>query len=188
MVSKWRKRAIFLIPVLILIGMTVTPLLTILTGKEVLLTTQPVDPRDLFRGDYVTLQYEAEQVHPSKIEQSIKDYFKERETSSMPYKSLNVYALLEESEQGTHEVVMVVKDRPEDGLYLKGEIEYLWNSNEEVFVHYNLDRYFVPENTGKVLEDAIRTTSSDDNALTNVIAVVKVRNGHAVLSNVEVIN
>ena len=31
---------------------------TLQTGKEVLLKTVPVDPRDLFRGDYVTLRYE----------------------------------------------------------------------------------------------------------------------------------
>ena len=32
--------------------------MTLLTGKEVLLKTVPVDPRDLFRGDYVVLRYD----------------------------------------------------------------------------------------------------------------------------------
>ncbi len=30
---------------------------TLRTGTEVILKTMPVDPRDLFRGDYVTLNY-----------------------------------------------------------------------------------------------------------------------------------
>jgi uncharacterized membrane-anchored protein len=28
------------------------------SGKEVLLSTVPIDPRDLFKGDYVTLSYD----------------------------------------------------------------------------------------------------------------------------------
>lgn len=31
---------------------------TLRTGTEVILKTEPVDPRDLFRGDYVVLNYE----------------------------------------------------------------------------------------------------------------------------------
>jgi uncharacterized membrane-anchored protein len=35
---------------------------TLRTGEEVLLKTLPVDPRDLFRGDYVILRYDVSRV------------------------------------------------------------------------------------------------------------------------------
>ena len=35
---------------------------TLKTGQEVLLKVQPVDPRDLFRGDYVVLRYDITRV------------------------------------------------------------------------------------------------------------------------------
>lgn len=184
--SKNNKRLVFLLPILILIGMTIKPILTIYLGDEVYLTTEPVDPRDLFRGDYVTLQYEAEVLPVNKIDEDIKQYFKEKEKEAIPYGSLNVYAVLKETPNGVHEVERVVKEKPKTGIYLKGEINHLWSYDEEVTVYYNLDKYFVPENTGSVLEDAIRTTSSDDNELTNVVAVIKVRDGHAILSDVKV--
>ena len=34
------------------------------TGTDVTLQTRPVDPRDLLRGDYVTLSYEISRVPP----------------------------------------------------------------------------------------------------------------------------
>lgn len=184
--NKYMKRGVFLFPILILLGMTITPLLTIIFGEDVYLKTAPVDPRDLFRGDYVILQYEAEQLPLNKIDQGVLDYFEKKESQAIPYSPLTVYTVLKETPEGIHEVSRVVKEKPEKGLYLKGTIKHMWSWHEEVTVHYNLDKYFVPENTGRVLEDAIRTTSSDDNELTNVVAVIKVREGHAILSDVKV--
>ena len=39
---------------------------TLKTGDEILLKTLPVDPRDLFRGDYVILRYEIGTINASK--------------------------------------------------------------------------------------------------------------------------
>ena len=40
------------------LAMMVRPLMTLTTGETILLRVVPVDPRDLFRGDYVILSYE----------------------------------------------------------------------------------------------------------------------------------
>jgi len=41
---------------------------TLQTGEEVLLKTTPVDPRDLFRGDYVILNYEISRLNLDSLE------------------------------------------------------------------------------------------------------------------------
>jgi uncharacterized membrane-anchored protein len=49
-----------------LIGsVVVAPAMTLINGKEVSLETVPVDPYDMFRGDYVSLRYEMNSNLPS---------------------------------------------------------------------------------------------------------------------------
>ena len=55
------RRALLLVAALwlaILGGMVAINEHTLRTGREIVLKTVPVDPRDLFRGDYVTLRYD----------------------------------------------------------------------------------------------------------------------------------
>ena len=51
---------VLLIPVVSLVSMTVQPLLAFMSGEQVTLKTIPVDPKDLFYGDYVRLKLEIE--------------------------------------------------------------------------------------------------------------------------------
>lgn len=78
-----------LVPVVILLGMTVTPLYTLYNGDEITLQTVPVDPSDVFRGDYVALQYEAEQVPIDLVDKGIKDKWEKE------YNPIQVYVTLE---------------------------------------------------------------------------------------------
>ena len=47
---------------------------TLRTGKEILLKTVPVDPRDLFRGDYVILRYEISRLDSNHIAADYTDF------------------------------------------------------------------------------------------------------------------
>jgi len=47
---------------------------TLRTGTEMILRIEPVDPRDLFRGDYVTLNYEISTLDLEKV-QAEDSYF-----------------------------------------------------------------------------------------------------------------
>lgn len=185
--SNWKKLIAFSLPILILIGMSIPPFLTITTGNMIKLETRPVDPTDLFRGDYVRLNYKAEEVNISKLDKELKDYFKVN-NSSFYDKPVVVYSVLEKNENGMDIVKKVVKDKPEEGIYLKGEINYfpLNSSNEPdnqvVEINYQLDKFFVPENTGKGLENAISQPANK----TSAIATIKVRKGHAILDKVEI--
>lgn len=185
--SNWKKLIAFSLPILILIGMSIPPFLTITTGNTIKLETRPVDPTDLFRGDYVRLNYKAEEVNISKLDKELKDYFKVN-NSSFYDKPVVVYSVLEKNENGIDIVKKVVKDQPEEGIYLKGEINYfpLNSSNEPdnqvVEINYQLDKFFVPENTGKGFENAISQPANK----TSAIATIKVRKGHAILDKVEI--
>jgi len=47
-----------ILQLIVLVGMIAMRLTPLLTGQTILLRVVPVDPRDIFRGDYVTLAYE----------------------------------------------------------------------------------------------------------------------------------
>lgn len=185
--SNWKKLIAFSLPILILIGMSIPPFLTITTGNKIKLETRPVDPTDLFRGDYVRVNYKAEEVNISKLDKELKDYFRVN-NSSFYDKPVVVYSVLEKNENGMDVVEKVVKNQPKKGIYLKGEINYfpLNSSNEPdnqvVEINYQLDKFFVPENTGKDLENAISQPANK----TSAIATIKVRKGHAILDKVEI--
>jgi uncharacterized membrane-anchored protein len=161
------------IPVLILLGMTVTPLYTLIKGDEILLQTVPVDPSNLFRGDYVALQYEAEEIPRDLVE---KDVISEIEAGEY---DLTVYVLLEKK-NGIHTPVKVSHNKPKNGIYLKGKLEYLGsNEDQKSVAHltYSLDKYFLEDNTGLEWEEA--------SSKGEILAKVKVKNGYAYLVDIQ---
>src|SRR5687767_13503572 len=69
---KARERKILLVTaaaqLLILVGMIALRAIPLVTGETVLVRVQPVEPRDLFRGDYVILSYDFSGVPPEGVE------------------------------------------------------------------------------------------------------------------------
>jgi uncharacterized membrane-anchored protein len=167
-----------LVPIGILVGMTITPLYTLWSGEEVTLRTIPVDPTDLFRGDYVILQYEAEEVPVSIVEKGV------RRELEKGHSAIDVYVPLKQ-EGSFHLPEKVTLEKPQSGLYLKGKLDYIttsWNGRlegeEAAYLTYSLDKYFVEDNTGLELEEASRNG--------NILAKVKVKNGYAYLVDVSI--
>ena len=109
------------------------------SGQKVVLKTVPVDPRDLFRGEYVILGYEIE----AEIEEKLKnDVYVDG--------SGKVYAELDNS-QVPATVTNVTAERPDSGLFITGEVSYGWNGNQNV-TFPSLAQYYVPEGRGRPLE------------------------------------
>jgi uncharacterized membrane-anchored protein len=111
-------------------------------GQLVLLETRPVDPRDLLRGDYVTLSY--------RISDVALDLFSPALTNA-PAPGETVYVALEPRGQ-FHEVVRASTSRitPAAGqVALKGHSRSWWNNAAQtVHLEYGLERYYVREGTG----------------------------------------
>lgn len=112
---------------------------TLRSGAIVMLKTMPVDPRDLFRGDYVILRYEMSNIQLNKIEHDAKNY----ESGSMVYIELAL-------EDSVFKPIKIYSQLPKDKLSIKGVVK---NSSENfISVEYGIESYFVPEGKGKDIE------------------------------------
>lgn len=165
-----QKKALYLTVVfwlLIFSGFIAYKEYTLRTGTEVMLKTLPVDPRDLFRGDYVTLNYEISTLDMEKFHAENSDFYYDEP----------VYLTLE-LENGYGIPKEIYTTPPEDELYIKGkvnEIIYDWETDEsgimteegaikELRVDYGIESYFVPEGRGMEIEEAQRTGKTEVDA------------------------
>jgi uncharacterized membrane-anchored protein len=171
-----KRLAIFSIPLLILVGMTVSPMMTFYSGEEVQLKTAPIDPRDLFRGDYVTLSYEIEKISKEKVDEAVLEAIAKEPKRGV--KEMRVYTILKANSSGIFEAERVVLQKPIHGtIFIEGTYNLWQYSGDELYISYNLDKFFVAENTGMELEKGSREGSA--------VATVKVRNGHSYLTDVK---
>jgi uncharacterized membrane-anchored protein len=169
-----------LIPLLILGSMSITPLLTLMYGQEIAIKTKPVDPRDVFRGDHVILSYEINEIAIDKVPPVFKD-----ETQWQKLYRKPLYVILKK-EGEFHVVDRAVFEKPSEGIYLKAYVQSqswpqgaVFQGQQNVIgiqVSYNLDQFFVPENTGTSLEFLSRRGQ--------LTAFVKVWNGYSTLVDV----
>lgn len=150
--------AALLVPVLFLLSLTFKPLMTLQFGETVQLQTQPVDPTDLFRGDYIDLFYDMNQleIKESAITGLPAEYTEET------LRGEGIYALLKPSEiENVYQVSNYTMNPPKEGLYLKGNIRYAYlkgisptNDDLVLNIDFGIDRYFIEENSGTALESA----------------------------------
>jgi len=124
-------------------------------GTEVTLQTQPVDPRDLLRGDYVVLRYDISQLPAGAL-------------AGQPAAVRNpiVFVKLAPNANGLYEAVSVHAEpvavtAPE--VLIRGRLANYGGascgSDRRAFcdkraIQYGLESYFVPEGEGKKLEQA----------------------------------
>lgn len=110
-------------------------------GKKIVLKTEPVDPSDLFYGDYVTLNYEISDVSSSLWKgKPIQD-------------PKPVYVVLSPNKESYH-VNKITSDRPDvagNQVYLKAKATP--SMTGRLHLEYGLERYFVKDNSGKSYED-----------------------------------
>jgi len=113
---------------------------TLSSGEMVLLKTQPVDPRDWVRGDYVILSYEISRL-PSDIN-----------TVENISRGNSVYVLLEPDKNDSkyHTAKEITPAAPEEGLFIKADV--LSTGANSIRLKYGIESYFVPEGEGKEIE------------------------------------
>jgi len=83
------------------------------TGERILLQTAPVDPRDIFRGDYVSLRYDISTLDLDGL--GAKGSFKSNE---------KVYVLLEKNQEGIFNPVSVSREPPSGKRFIQGRVQY----------------------------------------------------------------
>ena len=135
----------------ILAGLAVPRLVTWHRGERVVLKLVfPKDPRDLFRGDYVTLRYEI-----SQLPNDVATFDPKAAVGK------DVYVSLEKGDRFWR-AVRCSLEKP-DGLFIKGKLTERW-SKETFSVHYGIENYFIPEGTGSHVERVLRDNRDDAGA------------------------
>ena len=120
------------------------------SGTRVLLTTQPVDPRDMLRGDYMTLRFDISDVPRNKVRGEIPDE---------PIGKRIYVALAPSGKFYFVKSASFAATPPEAGqVVIRGVIDErsMWSRNNPdeaiskrpLSVAYGLERYYVPEGTG----------------------------------------
>ncbi|MCA1530814.1 GDYXXLXY domain-containing protein [Bradyrhizobium yuanmingense] len=123
-------------------------------GVEVTLQTQPVDPRDLLRGDYVVLRYDISQVPAGALAGKLADA-----------RHPTVFVKLAPKADGVYQAVSVHAEpvavtAPE--VLIRGRVGNYGGSCgaggrafcDNLPIKYGLESYFVPEGEGRTLEQA----------------------------------
>ena len=122
------------------------------SGVEVILKTAPVDPRDLLRGDYVTLNYDISRVPVSTLVGGPpKESLNNQVLSVRLKKQDDDYWGIIESSFGALEPkpdTVVLKTLPFDYF------SYGDSPQATISVTYGIERYYVPEGAGRTIEDA----------------------------------
>jgi uncharacterized membrane-anchored protein len=121
------------------------------SGKEVVLETVPVDPRDLLRGDYVILSYPLSRIENAKIAGTVPP-----SDGARP-----VYVALVPGEGGRHEFARASWQpfgdlKPEEVLIVGRTPDSFYMETEIVPLTFGIERYYVPEGEGKPIEDGVR--------------------------------
>lgn len=144
------------------------------TGKEVVLDVVPVDPRSLFRGDYVILGYDISSVEGRLLSGAIDSgqvlYVTIAMDADAKWKPVAISpAWPAKIEPGQ----MVLKARSET------TVANATSPPAIIRVRYGIESYFVPEGTGRVLETQVR-----DRRIAALVAVD--RSGNSAIKGLKV--
>jgi len=116
-------------------------------GKVIHLRTAPIDPRDMFRGDYVRLNYEISRIPVSRL--------KGVDSVGELKKGAIIYVSLQEGPNGLYELVQAGTEKPANGMYLAGRLPYRYRTlqvSNPVWINYGIEAYFVEQGKGRAIE------------------------------------
>lgn len=160
--KKWLFLIILLLQITLLTTMIFSNYLVISQGDRIILQVEPVDPRSLFQGDYVHLNYAFSTLDLSTLNNDVN-------IDNVNCQD-DIYLVFNKQEEVSAPIFATQdKNLVEDTLYIKGKIRYVssatlpLNKHENIpqqgpllYVDWNIENYFVPEGKGKEIEEQIR--------------------------------
>lgn len=148
-----RKRLVILtvvLQVLLLIGLAGSFYVISAWGEEVVLETRPIDPRDIFYGDYVVLHYDISEIPLDQVHgfTTTGDMY---ERYAINGNAVYV-ALIQDGDVYKAEGAYDTRKKAEaNGMVIKGRLAY--QNSDSMTIDYGLERYYVPEGTGRAIEE-----------------------------------
>jgi len=135
--------AVVALQLLFLVGLVAYKESTVRSGREVVLQTLPIDPRDPFRGDFVILRYVI-----STLDTRILPAPRPIDVGSTVYVSLVQRGAVAEADA-------VASDLPIGwDLFIRGTVVRSSGEPPILEVEYGIESYFVPEGQGLDLQRA----------------------------------
>ena len=141
---KWLIIIVAALQVAVLAQMAGQRELVVKNGKTIYLRTTPVDPRDLFRGDYVSLDYEISSVPKSLLRDGLAE--------NKCKQGMRVYAVLDANQNNLCQLAYVTDKKPKDGLFIRGRVGRQYVESSSIRVLYGIEAYFMQQGKGKQLE------------------------------------
>ena len=141
MTRRWRLRALvaaLVLQVLVLLGLLGYARYPVWFGKEVVLRTVPVDPRDLLRGNYARLRYDISEAPMPEV--------------GVPRVGREVYVQLRR--KGRVWKAVDTRYSPPPGDFIRGHIRAVRVGS--VTVEYGIEAYFAPKDKALELERRLR--------------------------------
>ena len=141
------------------------------TGQTVVLPVRPVDPRDLFRGEYVRLDTPIAAVGITKASAAaqgdvlpiIGEWPFERAGGRLVFVQLEPRAGATPANAAAEYRAVSISARPVPGtINLRGRVQWADRTQEasgieRVRIQYGLDAFYMQEGTARAVEDAIRS-------------------------------
>mgnify|MGYP001572134655 FL=1 len=131
----------------------------LLTGTTVILKTQPVDPFDVFRGQYMTINYEISGV-------GLPEGAKEGDS---------IYVLLKEGEDKIWHAEKTSLSKPDSGIFIRGTAR---QSRRGLSLEYGIEQYFFERNAELPWRDLEIKVKIDSSGQARIVELL--RNGKPV--------
>ena len=134
---------------LIIGGMLGKAMLPLLFGEEITVAVEGRDPRDLFRGNYVELNYTFNQINLDSVANDLP-------AGSERFFGDIVY--LEMVEEDSLHRVAAVWESPQDvdGILMKAVVNYLYGSGRDLYVTCGVESYFTDPDQALAIERYLR--------------------------------
>jgi uncharacterized membrane-anchored protein len=150
-VPRWALFALAAVAQVALIALMVADRVNILReGQEVKLRTRAVDPRDLLRGDYVTLNYDISTLRTADLK-----------IDKLPPNKSRLYIRLVPDADGFYQPVSLHTERvPLNAgeVLVQGRAAHRWLCGNAIGpnlgVKYGIEKFFVPQGEGREIEKA----------------------------------
>ncbi len=138
---------VIIFQLLVLVGMVALAAAPLWTGTEIRISTIPVDPRSLFRGNYARLRYDLSEVDiPNNL---IKKKIRNGEI---------IYAQLQLNDNNIYSLKSVSLDKPKTGIFIRGRVSQkrYHESHSRYLVKYGIEAFFAPKEKALALEKSLR--------------------------------
>lgn len=150
----------------IMLGYALMPLYF---GQEVRVRVSLYDPRDLFRGNYVDLNYEFSNFHSRNFDENDKDDRYIDQYDERVRDGARVYAILKPDVNGTYSFEKFSISKPENGAFLAGRYDGY------SLVKYGIEQFYMSPDSAANTENEMREEDVDAYAVLMVMDNGKAR-------------